>query len=131
MSVPEFLRDVGYEICYRAEQIAKVVVFRCSMCGQCILRSTGFICPMRCPKQMRNGPCGGPSNGMCEVYRDRKCIWVRIYKRDRLFGQLHKIERRIMPLDWELWKTAAWLNVLSKKITLSGESRRIKEQFPD
>lgn len=86
---------------------------------------------MRCPKQMRNGPCGGPTGGMCEVHRDRKCIWFRIYRRNQFFGQIHKIERRIMPLDWELWETAAWLNVLTKKISLSGESKRIKREFDD
>jgi len=80
---------------------------------------------------MRNGPCGGPTGGMCEVHRDRKCIWVRIYKRNRFFGQLPKIERRMTPLDLELWDSAAWLNVVAKKITLSGESRRIKEEFQD
>lgn len=131
MSMLILLRNIGYGICYNAERIAKVVLFRCSMCGQCILRSTGFICPMRCPKQMRNGPCGGPTGGMCEVHRDRKCIWVRIYKRNRFFGQLPKIERRMTPLDWELWESAAWLNVVTKKITLSGESRRTKEEFQD
>jgi hypothetical protein len=36
-----------------------------------------------------------------------------------------------MPLDWELWNSAAWLNVVTKKITLSGESRRTKEEFQD
>ena len=32
---------------------------RCRMCGQCALPVTGYACPMTCPKQLRNGPCGG------------------------------------------------------------------------
>lgn len=125
------IKDFGYGIFYNFERITKVVLFRCSMCGQCIVRTTGFICPMRCPKQMRNGPCGGPSGGMCEVYRDRKCIWVSIYKRNRFFRCLHKIRNTMTPLDWELWNTPAWLNLLTKKIHLSGRSLRVKKQFED
>src|SRR5438046_1209477 len=50
----------------RAEETTKGALFDCHMCGQCILQQTALICPMRCPKGMRNGPCGGPSlEGQC------------------------------------------------------------------
>ncbi len=50
-----------------AEKISKEAIFDCRMCGQCILHSTGLACPMRCPKNLRNGPCGGVrANGNCE-----------------------------------------------------------------
>src|SRR5438270_12916073 len=47
------------------------------MCGQCILSSTGMSCPMNCPKNLRNGPCGGVrANGHCEVRPEMKCVWT-------------------------------------------------------
>ena len=41
------------------ERRTKEAVFGCRMCGQCALPATGYACPMTCPKQLRNGPCGG------------------------------------------------------------------------
>ena len=41
------------------ERAAKGFMFDCRECGQCVLSATGMACPMNCPKQMRNGPCGG------------------------------------------------------------------------
>ena len=41
------------------ERGVKGFMFDCKMCGQCVLSSTGMSCPMNCPKQLRNGPCGG------------------------------------------------------------------------
>ena len=43
---------------------------RCQGCGSCILDQTWGICPVaRCAKSLLNGPCGGSSNGKCEVDR--------------------------------------------------------------
>ena len=42
-----------------SEEVSKGYLFNCQMCGQCILHSTGMTCPMNCPKNLRNGPCGG------------------------------------------------------------------------
>jgi len=42
-----------------AERAAKETLFGCRMCGQCALPVTGYVCPMGCPKELRNGPCGG------------------------------------------------------------------------
>jgi len=44
---------------YAPEEFSKRRLFDCRMCGQCILHSTGMTCPMTCPKNLRNGPCGG------------------------------------------------------------------------
>ena len=41
------------------ESAVKGVLFDCRMCGMCALSSTGMSCSMNCPKQLRNGPCGG------------------------------------------------------------------------
>jgi methylenetetrahydrofolate reductase (NADPH) len=65
----------------RFEALFKGVAFDCHACGQCVLSQTGIICPMSCPKGLRNGPCGGTVEGMCEVYPDKQCVWVRIHKR--------------------------------------------------
>jgi len=49
------------------EHAIKKPVFGCRMCGQCVLHDTGMTCPMTCPKELRNGPCGGVRpDGRCE-----------------------------------------------------------------
>ena len=59
------------------ERFVKGIMFDCTMCGACVLSSTGMSCPMNCPKDIRNGPCGGVrEDGGCEVYHDMPCVWV-------------------------------------------------------
>ncbi len=59
------------------ERAVKGFLFDCRMCGQCVLGSTGMSCPMNCPKELRNGPCGGVrADGQCEVDAQMKCVWV-------------------------------------------------------
>ncbi len=102
---------------YRAilwlERRIKGPLFGCQMCGQCALRYTGFVCPMQCPKQLRNGPCGGVQNGRCEVYPERPCVWVQIHERARLLHRERELERVLPELDWSLVGTSAWLNHLA------------------
>jgi hypothetical protein len=63
-----------------AEKATKGFLFDCQMCGQCALSSTGMSCPMNCPKNLRNGPCGGVrANGHCEVKPEMKCVWVQAW----------------------------------------------------
>ena len=54
---------IGYQRLERpvavVERAVKGLLFDCRMCGRCVLSSTGMSCPMNCPKQLRNGPCGG------------------------------------------------------------------------
>ena len=70
------------------ERRGKEALFGCRMCGQCALPATGYACPMTCPKQLRNGPCGGVStDGGCEVYPDQRCVWVIAYERAESAGQ--------------------------------------------
>ncbi|HLI70713.1 MAG TPA: methylenetetrahydrofolate reductase C-terminal domain-containing protein [Ktedonobacteraceae bacterium] len=100
----------------KMEEASKGALFDCRMCGQCMLQQTALICPMRCPKGMRNGPCGGSSlDGKCEVYPDRPCIWVEIYKRSQRFGLTERVERLQWPLNWSLQNTSAYGNVLNGK----------------
>ncbi len=63
---------------------------KCLMCGECIIGVTAGICPVtRCPKGLRNGPCGGVNRGKCEVDPERDCVWVLIYNK---LKELNRIE---------------------------------------
>jgi hypothetical protein len=95
------------------EKKSKEALFDCRMCGQCILHSTGLTCPMRCPKNIRNGPCGGVlQDGSCEVYPDRPCVWVQAWRRSqRLPVFRHHIEHVERPVDWRLQDTSSWINL--------------------
>jgi Methylene-tetrahydrofolate reductase C terminal len=104
------------------EEMAKKAVFDCRMCGQCILHSTGMTCPMTCPKNLRNGPCGGVrANGHCEVIPEMRCVWVEAYERSLkmpIFGkELIAIQP---PVNRRLEGSSAWINMLTgvdKKVT--------------
>lgn len=102
-----------YKAVLWAERKVKGPVFGCQMCGQCVLQYTGFVCPMQCPKGLRNGPCGGAADGHCEVYPDRMCVWVKAYNRSQFLGRAEKFERLQPALDWSLFGTSSWLNHLA------------------
>ncbi len=74
---------------------------RCQGCGQCILARTGGLCPVsRCAKRLFNGPCGGSSQGKCEVDKDTACIWQLIVEQLKVLGQMENYEA-ISPIkDW-------------------------------
>jgi hypothetical protein len=63
------------------ERTIKGWLFGCRMCGNCILQETAFVCPMTCPKGLRNGLCGGATPERCEVDPSRPCTWYMIYER--------------------------------------------------
>jgi len=44
-----------------------------------------------CPKRMKNGPCGGVEDSRCEVYRDRKCIFVASWEALKKAGRIDKL----------------------------------------
>lgn len=74
---------------------------RCQACGQCILASTGGICPVsRCAKRVMNGPCGGSSNGMCEINKELPCAWQLIIDRLNSLGRLEEYETLSPVKDW-------------------------------
>ncbi len=97
------------------EKLSKELIFDCKMCGQCILHSTGMTCSMTCPKNLRNGPCGGVrQDGNCEVYPDMPCIWVEAVEnsmRMPTFGD--EIMVLQPPLNRKLEGSSAWINMLS------------------
>ncbi len=63
------------------EKGSKTLLFQCRDCGDCSLSETAFLCPVsQCPKNQRNGPCGGSRGTQCEVL-NHPCIWSRAYDR--------------------------------------------------
>jgi hypothetical protein len=101
------------------ERLVKGAVFDCRMCGQCVVHSTGMTCPMTCPKNLRNGPCGGVRlDGHCEIVPEMPCVWVKAWERSRrmpLYGaEIMKIQ---MPLNRQLQGTSAWINDLTGATT--------------
>jgi len=94
-----------------AERTSKSLLFDCRDCGDCSLSETAFLCPMsQCPKNQRNGPCGGSSGQRCEV-RDHPCIWSRAYDRRASDGD-PKAMLEYTPVfqDQSLQDTSAWAN---------------------
>jgi len=74
---------------------------RCSLCGDCLLDMFGGYCPVsRCPKSMLNGPCGGSSDGKCEVDKELPCVWDQVYQVLRQSGKLQVLRVLQPPKDW-------------------------------
>ncbi|MGI9310330.1 MAG: methylenetetrahydrofolate reductase C-terminal domain-containing protein [bacterium] len=106
-------RWIGYERLERPaaaiERNLKGLMFDCKMCGRCVLSSTGMSCPMNCPKQMRNGPCGGVrADGCCEVTPTMPCVWVAAVRGSRAMRDGERILAVQAPVDWSQAGTSAW-----------------------
>lgn len=100
-----------------AEDCVKKPIFGCQSCGQCALSDNSLVCCMRCPKQIRNGPCGGTrADGHCEVYPERLCVWWKIYQRSKRFGWQKKLFKYHIPVDRRFQGTSAWLNMFAGRI---------------
>ena len=72
-------------------EVARVGIWEeaCKMCGDCVLGTTGGICPITaCSKRLVNGPCGGTKNGKCEGCPTMDCGWERIIQRLKAQGRL-------------------------------------------
>jgi len=73
----------------------------CSLCGECVLESTGGLCPVTlCAKSLLNGPCGGAKNGKCEVFPERDCGWRLIFDRLKSLGREDLILAYQAPKRW-------------------------------
>ena len=84
-------------------------LFGCQACGNCVLSYMEYVCPQTCPKQMRNGPCGGTYRGQCEVV-DKPCIWVGVYERARDDDSIEGLKVYVPPPDRSLRGTSSWIN---------------------
>jgi hypothetical protein len=100
------------------ERWTKGTTFDCRMCGQCVLHSTGMTCPMTCPKELRNGPCGGVrANGNCEVLPDKPCVWTQGWVRSRempLYGE--EFFHILAPVNRTLNDHSAWIHSLHPEL---------------
>ncbi len=102
----------------KIEIAVKGPLFGCRMCGNCLLQETALICPMECPKGLRNGPCGGSTPEKCYVDETRPCIWYKIFERSFKFGREEQLLEVLPPLDWNKVGTDSWGDVFdqTKKI---------------
>jgi hypothetical protein len=115
------LRRIGYDRLdrpfVRVENLTKGFMLDSQSCGQCIVASTGMSCPMNCPKNIRNGPCGGVrSDGSCEIDPDMNCVWVQAWEGNK---RIHKDNYPIQivqpPVDNRLLGRSAWLREVRLK----------------
>lgn len=96
------------------EDKTKSAIFGCQMCGQCALPLTGYACPMTCPKQLRNGPCGGVgTDGACEVYPEQRCVWVQAFERANAVGHRADLSQLQRPIDQRRRGESSWVNYWS------------------
>jgi hypothetical protein len=78
---------------------------KCVGCGDCVLALTGGICPIaRCAKRLFNGPCGGSSQGKCEISisagREVPCAWAQIINRLSELNKLDNYEKISSVKNW-------------------------------
>lgn len=120
VSLHPVLERIGYDRLERpvatAERMMKGLLFDCRMCGQCVLSSTGMSCPMNCPKQLRNGPCGGVRpGGFCEVKPDMRCVWALAWDGASRMRNGDRIRNVLPPVDHQLEGSSAWLRASREK----------------
>lgn len=94
------------------ERWVKGVLFGCRMCGNCILQETAFVCPMTCPKGLRNGLCGGATPEHCEVDPSRPCTWYMIYSRAEKLGRVERLLEINAPLDGNRVGRETWIDLI-------------------
>jgi len=74
---------------------------RCAACGDCTVDRTAGICPVaRCAKSLQNGPCGGSSEGKCEIDPEVDCAWHLIIERLKAMGTLDNLRENTPPKNW-------------------------------
>jgi methylenetetrahydrofolate reductase (NADPH) len=93
----------------RVEFAIKSPLFGCQACGNCVLGQMEFVCPQTCPKNLRNGPCGGTLSGRCEVV-DKPCIWISVYDRAKSENRVNELRTYIPPPNRTLAGTSSWIN---------------------
>ncbi|GHU10209.1 methylenetetrahydrofolate reductase [Betaproteobacteria bacterium] len=106
-------RKRGKHRTHNLEHLGKTMLYGCLDCGDCGLETTIYSCPMTaCAKCQRNGPCGGSTDGWCEVYPgERFCIYYKAYHRLKKYGELHKLGDFIAPPNnWDYFETSGWSN---------------------
>jgi hypothetical protein len=115
VSMDPLFRRIGYDRLDKPfvvfEKMTKGFLLDSQSCGQCVVGSTGLSCPMNCPKQLRNGPCGGVRmDGKCEVDADMDCVWVMAWEGNKQMREKEYPIQFVQPaVDNRLRGTSAWL----------------------
>ncbi len=94
------------------ERTSKGALFGCRMCGNCILQETAFVCPMTCPKGLRNGLCGDATPEHCSIDPSRPCTWYVIYDRAERLGRTERLLEINAPIDGARAGRETWLEAL-------------------
>jgi hypothetical protein len=115
-------RPYAAKLVERIEFAIKAPVFGCQACGNCVLGHMEYVCPQTCPKNMRNGPCGGTLNGRCEVV-DKPCIWVAVYERAEGANRTDDLKVFIPPRNRALQGTSSWINYFLNRDSRPGDAR--------
>jgi methylenetetrahydrofolate reductase (NADPH) len=102
-------RPIVAHVIERTEFVIKSPLFGCQACGNCALGLMEYVCPQTCPKNMRNGPCGGSFLGRCEVV-NKPCIWVEVYDRAKSEQRLDELRTYIPQRNPSLQGTSSWIN---------------------
>ena len=104
-------RPAMAEALEKVELAIKQPLFGCKACGNCVLGEMEYVCPMTCPKSMRNGPCGGTFNGQCEVIPEKPCIWVKVYENAQAANRVDELKVYIPPRNRALQGTSSFINL--------------------
>jgi len=108
----------------RAEFVLKSPLFGCQACGNCVLGAMEYVCPQTCPKNLRNGPCGGTLLGRCEVV-DQACIWNEVFERAKTANRMDELLEYIPPRNPALKGTSSWVNYFLNRDNRPGASVRL------
>ncbi|MBR2223509.1 MAG: methylenetetrahydrofolate reductase C-terminal domain-containing protein, partial [Christensenellaceae bacterium] len=113
-----------------AERALRAGLFHCRDCGDCAMVFTDMICPMvHCPKQQRNGPCGGSRNGFCELYPNKKkCIYVTAYNRLKTQNKTDVLRLMVNAPNCGLYGTSELNNFFTGKDTYGKMKRKDQEK---
>jgi hypothetical protein len=80
---------------------------------------------MNCPKELRNGPCGGVRpGGFCEVKPAMRCVWVLAWDGAARMRDGRRIATVLPPVDRSLWGSSSWLRVAREKAEAQHDARR-------
>ena len=98
----------------------------CSLCGECVLESTGGLCPVTlCAKSLLNGPCGGAKDGKCEVDPQRDCGWELIFDRLKQLGRIDSMLEYQPPKNWLRSGSPRSLVMDGKRVDFSFANRSV------
>ncbi|MGN0962039.1 MAG: methylenetetrahydrofolate reductase C-terminal domain-containing protein, partial [Clostridia bacterium] len=122
-------RSAKGKFCRNVEKALRAGILHCRDCGDCALPFTDFICPMtQCPKEQRNGPCGGSRNGYCELYPNKRpCIYVTAYDRLKARNKTDLLRVKVDPPSCSLYGTSELHNFFTGKDTYSKWKERNRD----